>query len=72
MTLFGLGMAAIGAGELSVGAPTIVGIFVGMHEFALGVITAGIGAGIIIKGVQALIDSGCIPGVGTNTETNTP
>lgn len=59
----GLGLAVVGIGELSVGAPTVVGIFIGFHSVAVGGMMAGVGYFIIRSGVQSIINSDCIPGI---------
>lgn len=57
---FGVGVAGLGIMEVSVAAPTIVGIFIGLHEIGVGGLIASSGYLIITKGIEAIIESDCL------------
>jgi hypothetical protein len=63
----GLGLAISGIIELSATSITIVGAFIGFHSLAVGTIMIGSGYAIMRAGVMAIIDSGCIPGLETDS-----
>jgi hypothetical protein len=67
--LVGGALAAIGVGELSAGAPTIVGIFVGAHSLVVGGGMVAGGYVIFKEGIQSIMDSGCIPWVNNSSTT---
>ncbi len=61
VAILGVGLVTASVAELTITSPTIVGVFVGLHGFGVGLVMTVVGAIIVGAGIKTILNSGCLP-----------